>query len=167
MEIKPVNAPARYSFTLSEITRIKINDYLPDKLSNLGWNEAIKEINRHKQILLQARIWSPYPIQGYCIGAAQAPSLSNTLSGNDAFISSLFQDNINEWSKIRVRLFLFPLLNSKNQSQAVAQLIIETLPEAKYGEFSAWVDALKEDELSAENIRDIMKVLESNKSTDL
>jgi len=155
MEIKPVNAPAKYSFIFSEISEIKIADYLPDELKNLGWCEALNEINRHWQIISKAKIWSPYPIQSYAVGAAQAPSLSNVLSGNDSFISSLLQDDINEWSKVRVRYYLFPLLNSQNQSQAVAQLICETLPNKKIGELTVWIDALQKDELSPQNISDI------------
>lgn len=153
MEIKPVNASSNYSFSLSEITKIKIEDYLPDELKDLGWDEALKEINRHWQIISEARIWSPFPIQAYCVGAAEAPSLTNSLSKSS--VSSLLQDNINEWLKISVRYFLFPLRDSKYQQQSVAQLICETLPDAKIGELSAWIDALQDDELNSDNIRDI------------
>lgn len=161
-EIKPINGPAKYSYRFKDFTEISLINWPPAEFKKFGWNEAQKEIKRHWRIISNSKIWSPYPIQAYCIGSSEAPGLINALSGNDNIISSLLQQDINEYLKVKVRYFLFPLANSQYQHQAVAQLICETMPDAKTGEFNAWIDALQKNELSPENVNDINISLERN-----
>jgi hypothetical protein len=54
---------------------------------------------------------------------------------------------------------LFPLKTSKEQRQAVAQVIFETEMGAEVGSVEAWVDALREEELGPDNLRDISAAL--------
>jgi hypothetical protein len=54
---------------------------------------------------------------------------------------------------------LFPLRTSKEQRQAVAQVIFETEMGAEIGDVRAWVDALREEELGPDNLRDISTAL--------
>jgi hypothetical protein len=54
---------------------------------------------------------------------------------------------------------LFPLRTSKEQRQAVAQVIFETEMGAEVGDVRAWVDALREEELGPDNLRDISTAL--------
>jgi len=114
-------------------------------------------MRRHWELLSSIPIWCPYPIQAYCLGAAQAPSLINALSESASSISSMVQDSMNEYFKIHVRYFLFPLKDSLYQDQAVAQLICETLPDSQAGKVKAWVDALSPNELAESNWQDIRK----------
>lgn len=161
-EILPINGKSVYSFYLINLQKVTLQDWPPPEFKKLGWNEAQQEVNRHWDILSKTKIWSPYPIRGYCIGSSEAPGLINSLSGTDSIISSILQQDINEYLKVKVRYFLFPIVDSLYQHHAVAQLICETMPDAKIGELDAWIDALREDELSPENVRSINLALKGD-----
>jgi len=151
----PINGEPNYSFTLKDLHLVKLDNWPPNEFKSLDWNEAKEEINRHWGLLSKATIFSPYPIQGYCLGSAQAPMLVNALSEGDSLISSILQENLDDYFKIKIRYFLFPLKNSKFQEQAVAQVVCDTMPDAERGGVSVWVDALRENELQEINILDI------------
>lgn len=150
-EIRPINAESRFGFCLQDLTEVRLQDWPPPDFLRLGWNEALKEMNRHWPVLSKALIWSPYPIHGFCVGSAESPSQINALSDAGDTISSLLQFDINEYLKVSVRYFLFPLSDAKFQHQAIAQLICETNVESEIGNINAWVDALTEEELSELN----------------
>jgi hypothetical protein len=154
-KILPVNGKPLYTFSLKNLHKITLTDWPPSDYKLLGWEEAQEEMNKHWDVLSNVNIWAPYPIQAYTIGSSQAPMLINALSKREHQISSLVQQNLNEYLTIEIRYFLFPLKNSRHQSQAVAQLICETLPDANKGDVNAWVDALRENELQDENIKEI------------
>jgi len=129
-----------------------------------GWKQAIAEIQRHWNHLASKKIWSPYPITAYCVGDASAPVPISSLSSEErSILETLGTIKNNEYieKKVRVRYFLFPLRTSKEQRQAVAQVIFETEMGAEVGNnVRAWVDALREEELGPDNQRDISTALD-------
>lgn len=152
-DITPVNGPSRYSFMLSELSEIHLQDWPPPQAQEMfGWKQAIAEMQRHWSILASKRIWSPYPIAAYCVGDASAPVPSSSLSSEEQAVLALLEDSE---EKVRVRYFLFPLKTSKEQRQAVAQVIFETEMGAEVSNVKAWVDALREEELGPDTLRDI------------
>jgi len=162
-DITPVNGPSRYSFMLSELSEIYLQDWPPPQAEEMfGWEQAIAKIQRHWSILASKKIWSPYPISAYCVGDASAPVPSSSLSSEEQAVLELLrdsQDTEDSEEKVRVRYFLFPLRTSKEQPQAVAQVIFETEIGAEVGNVRAWVDALREEELGTDNLRDISTAL--------
>ncbi len=60
---------------------------------------------------------------------------------------------------VNVRYFLFPVKKPAHQGHAVAQVICQTKLGAQAGNFKVWVDALRENELSYENIQHIKLAL--------
>ncbi|MBA4313155.1 MAG: hypothetical protein C0417_11060 [Chlorobiaceae bacterium] len=157
--IRPINGESKFSFSLKNLRLITLQDWPPYDPTPVGWYQAEKEMNKHWDLLSSIPIWCPYPVQAYCVGAAQAPSLVDALSRSGGVISSLLQDSIDEYLKVHVRYFLFPLAEPMYQDQAVGQLICETLPDSERGEVRAWVDALHPNELSETNRRDIKNAL--------
>ena len=57
--------------------------------------------------------------------------------------------------KVKAYFLLFPRKNPTHSWQAVAQLIFEASIYAKDGHVRLWVDSLREEELSDENLTDI------------
>lgn len=114
-------------------------------------------MNKHWQQLSQTLIWCPYPITGYMLWNSKAPSLANALSSQK--VSQVVQATMRDYLKVTQRHMLFPTRNVTEQGQAVAQLICETLPDAAAGQVTAWVDALRVDELSEINRKDIQIAL--------
>lgn len=158
-DIRPVNGPARFSFLFSELSHISLPDWPPSGGSQFGWDNAVNEIKRHWPIISSKKIWSPYPILSYCIGAAEGPVDISKLSEIERIVRQTLHDDKGDDRKVHVRYFLFPLNNPDSQAQAVAQVICETIPGAPAGNIRAWVDALRENELSGENIADIKRAL--------
>jgi hypothetical protein len=122
-DITPVNGPSRYSFMLSELSEIHLQNWplLPQAEEMFGWKQAIAEIQRHWSILASKKIWSPYPISAYCLGDASAPVPISSLSSEERTALEalgIIQNNEYIEEKVRVRYFLFPLKTSKEQRQA-------------------------------------------------
>ncbi|MBU1707663.1 hypothetical protein KKB28_07090, partial [bacterium] len=102
------------------------------------WDRAKREADSHLSKLLSLKIWSPYPILSYCLGAAETMD-----------------------TKIHIRYFLFPLSSPTEQEHAVAQVIFETEIGASPGDIERiWVDALRENELSHDNVRHIRQAID-------
>lgn len=160
-EILPINGPSKFSFKFADLPEISLLDWPPSDAKLFGWDEAKKEIRRHWDFLSSIPIWSPYPILSYCLGSADAPSLVWDSIKEDEISRKIFEMYEERKNIVHVRYFLFPLKNPKYQNQAVAQVICETKPKSEPGDFTAWVDALREEELQPENIRDINTALKN------
>lgn len=130
-DVLPMNGPARYVFRLADLKEAPLSDW---RLNIATATEM--EIRRHWPLLSTKRVWSPYLIHSYCIGAAQ-----------------------HEGTYLFVRYFLFPSSQPFVQNQAVAQLICNVEPGPHSTNIKLWVDALRENELSNDNIEDIRAAL--------
>jgi len=135
-DIVPVNGNSKFHFNFNDIHNVEI-EYQP--LSEamkgaIGWDNAIRELSRHIEFISLKQIWCPYPVFSFCIGAGETTDVS-----------------------FHVRFFLFPVHKPQYQNQAIAQVIFEAKYAAKSENISSWVDALHEDELSPENIHEIIK----------
>jgi hypothetical protein len=158
-DIRPVNGPARFCFLLSQVSPILLPDWPPSGAGKFGWDNALNEIKRHWPIISLKNIWSPYPILSYCVGAAEGPVDISKLSEIERIVMQTLHDYKDDDRKVHVRYFLFPHSNPDSQAQAIAQVICETIPGAPAGHVKIWVDALRENELSGENVADIKNAL--------
>ena len=98
---------------------------------------AEQEIRRYWSFLSARRIWSPYPIRSYCLAGASH-------RGNE----------------LLARYFLFPVERPTVQNQAVAQLVCKFIPNGESVTVDLLVDALRENELTSENVSDIRSALQ-------
>lgn len=154
-DVLPVNGSARFKFTFDMLSHISLPNWPPEGAARFGWNEATAEIKRHWPNISSKNIWAPYPILSYCVGAAEGPVDVSNLSEIERTIRKTLHDGKNHDSKIHVRFFLFPAADPVCQDQAIAQVIVETITGATQGDVRMWVDALRENELSGDNISDI------------
>lgn len=134
----PIHGPAKFSFTLSELRAVTLSDWPHFAMATDGpearrfmdeakrnWDQAEGEARRHWSVVQAITAWSPYPSRSYCLGAAEVVG-----------------------EMIRMRHRAGPC--------GVAQLIYEARVGAASGGIQrAWVDPLREDELSDENRRHI------------
>jgi hypothetical protein len=151
-DVFPINGPRNYSFTLSSILLLTSPAFV-DILNEYAWEAALSEMGRHQGIKT-ARIWSPWPILSYCVGEADAPIPEEKMSPLERAIRQIPGDKL-EIAKATVRFFLFPCIQPEYQDQAVAQLVCELPIGASFSAVRMWVDALREEELTEENISDI------------
>lgn len=158
-DVVPINGSAKFSFNLASLPFIDLPDWPPGNFNGFGWSEAVIEIRRHRSIIASKRIWSPHPILSYCLWSAEGPVPTEELSPMERSIREALKKEDDDGSKISIRYFLFPHKKPAEQSQAVAQVICETKLGAAAGDVRMWVDALREEELSEENIADIKAAL--------
>jgi|GEM_PF-4326098 len=158
-DIKPINGDSKYSFKLSQFPEVQLSDWPTLDAKEFGWDAAKKEIARHWDILSGMSIWSPYPTLSYSLGGADAPFLVWDELIKNEINRKIVEMDIERNSKVHIRYFLFPIKNPEYQDQAVAQVMIEMMPNAAPGDFKAWVDALGNDELSPENFTDIRNAI--------
>lgn len=147
-EIKPTNGPAKFSFALSYLPTAVLRDRQPFSLigdrpevrglmeeAQRSWDQAAREAERHWDALARMQGWSPYPTRCFCLGAAEMNE---------------------DGRQIRVRYFLFATDAPADQGDAIAQVAYEAKVGAMPGEFErVWIDALREDELSDDNRRQV------------
>lgn len=137
-EAKPVNGPSKFSFALSTINEASLSDWPPEEIRNhpkllFHQRGAMHEIQRHLPQILKTVIWTPYPVKSF------------TLKGSS-------QNGQN----IEIAYFLFPTKHPVEQADAIAQVIFRVRLGAIAGEIEqCWVDALRPEELSEYNIRQI------------
>jgi len=155
-DVMPINGPAKFSFTFSNSSLVSLLDWPPVHINEFEWKSGLKEIERHWSILQTKTIWSPWPILSFCVGSVEAPLPDEHLSPTQRIARQVIMERDGGGSEnIKVRFFLFPHDKPTYQSQAVAQVICETKVGANIGDLKMWVDALREEELSDENLQDI------------
>ncbi len=140
-----IKGPANYSFTFSDLNKVKLPGWPPafttnPKLKEI-WDKADEEAQRHKKTILSLRIWSPYPILSYCLG--------------DAIIHG---------ERLQLCYFLFPSESPRKLTHAVAQVIFEIPLDTSSGHIErCWMDTLREHELSEDNKKHIRQFLDMHK----
>jgi hypothetical protein len=133
-DVVPINGAANYNVRLVELQQARLPDWPPN--ANMITEDAESEIRRYWNFVAARRIWSPYPILSYCLGAA-------TYRGGE----------------LLARYFLFPVRDPSVQNQAIAQLVCKLKEIDGSTNVNLLVDALREDELSTENLEDIRNAL--------
>lgn len=135
--IVPINGPSNYCFKLEELDSVKLTDWPPHGAEIES--RVVMELSRHWPDLSSKVVWVSYPIFSYCLGWAEE------------------RDGL-----IRGQYFLFPMTSAKYQGQALAQVMCEINIGAPPGEFKAWVDALRENELDEHNRRELKDAIENH-----
>ena len=135
VEIQPISGPVRHRFRLDDLHRAQLSDWPPEAIRNDSErnrlrHEAEQAAAHYQTRLSAALIASPYPARSHCLGAADMDA-----------------------SELRLSLLLFPVLWPVSQNQAVAQAVFRI--DRGSGEIRGWVDALRPQELSDENRREI------------
>lgn len=153
-DIKPINGPAKYSFSFADLSEVKLPGWPPPEHNPHQWSAAKTEFNRHWGTVKEKRIWSPYPILSYCLGTASAPVPDEHLTPTQRIARSVINER-DGGEKVSVCYFVFPARAPEAQFQAIAQVVCETKPGAAPGDVRMWVDALGEEELEPEHHRDM------------
>jgi hypothetical protein len=162
-DILPINGPARFSFNLVNLAFVTLPDWPPDQVNRHGWETGLHDFRRHWPALKAATIWAPWPILSYCVGSVEAPVPNEALSPTQRMAREFLAEQYGrEPGKLELRFFLFPTSSPKYQSQAVAQLCCESKVGAPVGDVRMWIDALREDELSDENVQEIRSATSKN-----
>jgi hypothetical protein len=134
-ELEPLSGAAKHRFRLDDLHRVELSDWPPPAVRNdpersRSWREAEQVAQQYQTAIHLAAIASPYPARSHCLGAAAA-----------------------DHAQLRLSFLLFPVLWPVSQNQAVAQAIFRI--DRVSGEVRGWVDALRPQELSEENRREI------------
>lgn len=148
-DVLPCNGPRRYPVRLGDVRRIrpKWPGYVPpevycrdDPLFHFAEKMLASSADSAYPDPVRLLVWSPYPTCSYCFG----------------------HFGLHTAGKPWARYWLFPTPEPTQQNHAVAQLIIEFSQTAKGDtEFRCWVDALRENELTEENRKQIAEALEN------
>ncbi len=135
VELQPLSGLAKHCFRLDDLHRVELTDWPPPAVRNdpersRSWREAEQIAEQYRATIRVATIASPYPARSHCLGAAGADP-----------------------SQVQLSYLLFPVLWPVSQNQAVAQAIFRI--DRVTGAVLGWVDALRPQELSEENRREI------------
>lgn len=159
-DVVPINGSKTFSFTLSALIKISHPEWI-EIINQYQWKQGLSEIGRHWDYIEKKRIWSPWPAISYCIGDVEIPIPEDKMSPTEKMVHEiLMQGRPLDLAKAVVRFFLFPVEKPKSQSESVAQLICESPIGSEHWGLRMWVDALRPEELSDENIIDIQRVKE-------
>jgi len=134
-ELQPLSGESQYRFRLDELHGASLSDWPPAAIRNDPERrrlrqEAEQAMQAHAARLRSVVIASPYPARSYCLGAADVDA-----------------------SELRLSFLLFPVVWPVSQNQAVAQAVFRV--DGLTGTIHGWVDALRSQELSEENRREI------------
>ena len=135
VELNPLTGAARHRFQLDHLHRAQLPDWPPAAIRMDPERSRLRQEAEHDAAPYEARvnaatIGAPYPARSYCVGAADADA-----------------------SELRLSFLLFPVVWPVSQNQAVAQAVFRI--DRMTGEIRGWVDALRPQELSDENRREI------------
>jgi len=134
-ELHPLSGTPQHRFRLDDLHRAQLSDWPPAAIRNdpersSRRQEAEQGAELYRTRICEALILSPYPARSYCLGTAEADA-----------------------SELRLSFLLFPVVWPMSQNQAVAQAVFRV--DRITGELRGWVDALRPQELSEENRREI------------
>jgi len=135
VELQPLSGTAQHRFQLDHLHRTQLPDWPPAAIRTDPERRRLRQEAEHDAAPYEARvnaatIGAPYPARSYCLGAADADA-----------------------SELRLSFLLFPVVWPASQNQAVAQAVFRI--DRVTGEIRGWVDALRPQELSDENRREI------------
>jgi hypothetical protein len=135
VELQPLSGTAHHHFQLDHLHRAQLPDWPPAVIRTDPERIRLRQEAEQDAALYEARvnaasIGAPYPARSYCLGAADADA-----------------------SELRLSFLLFPVVWPVSQNQAVAQAVFRI--DRITGEIRGWVDALRSQELSDENRREI------------
>ena len=135
VELQPLSGAAQHRFQLDHLHRAQLPDWPPAVIRTDPERSRLRQEAEHDAALYEARvnaatIAAPYPARSFCLGAADADA-----------------------SELRLSFLLFPVVWPVSQNQAVAQAVFRI--DRITGEIRGWVDALRSQELSEENRREI------------
>ena len=135
VELQPLSGTAQHRFQLDHLHRAQPPDWPPAAIRMDAERSRLRQEAEHDAAPYEARvnaatIGAPYPARSYCLGAADADA-----------------------SELRLSFLLFPVVWPVSQNQAVAQAVFRI--DRITGEIRGWVDALRPQELSDENRREI------------
>ena len=135
IELQPLSGAVQHRFQLDHLHRAQLPDWPPAVIRTDQERSRLREAVEHDAAPYAARvhavtIGAPYPARSYCLGAADADA-----------------------SELRLSFLLFPVVWPVSQNQAVAQAVFRI--DRLTGEIRGWVDALRPQELSDENRREI------------
>lgn len=130
----PLEGTARFQCRLQDLHSARLPDWPPpavrdDADRNGRWRAAEEHGEPHRGVITAATVWSPYPSRSYCLGSAD-------VEGDTCYL----------------RFLLFPVTWVVSQNQAVAQAVFAL---DRAGGVRGWVDALRPQELTEENRREI------------
>ncbi len=134
-ELSPLSGAPRHRFRLDSLHLAQLPEWPPAAIRNDPErsgrrHEAEQGAEPYATCIRQALVLSPYPARSYCLGTADADA-----------------------SELRLSFLLFPVVWPMSQNQAVAQALFRV--DRLTGELHGWVDALRPQELSEENRREI------------
>lgn len=134
-ELLPLSGVARHRFRIDDLHQAQLPDWPPaairdDPERSRSRSEAEQAAEPYRARVREAVIVSPYPARAHCLGAADA-----------------------DVSEVRLSFLLFPVVWPVSQNQAVAQAVFRI--DRVTGALRGWVDALRTQELSEENRREI------------
>jgi hypothetical protein len=137
IEIQPLSGDRRYRFRLDDLHPAQLPDWPPAAIRDdprrlQAWHEAEAAAQPYRSVIYTASIWSPYPVRSQCLSAASTDPV-----------------------QIQLRYLLFPVPWPVSQNQAVAQAVF--LIDRGSGTVRGWLDALRAQELSEENRREILE----------
>ena len=159
-DVVPINGKSTFSFNLANLAFVSLSDWPPPTFNPSQWKAGLNEFERHLKLVNFVKIWSPWPILSFCVGDVEAPISDELLTPVQRIAKQVIAERDGSSSdKLKVRFFLFPSAEPEYQSQAVAQLCCDTTVGASEGKVKMWVDALRDDELSEENMRDIQSAI--------
>jgi hypothetical protein len=135
VELQPLSGTPRHHFRLDDLHQAQLPDWPPAAIRNDPEQSRARQEAERSAELYESRvraviIASPYPARSHCLGAADADA-----------------------SALRLSFLLFPVLWPVSQNQAVAQAVFRI--DRISGTIHGWVDALRPQELSDENRREI------------
>jgi hypothetical protein len=134
-ELYPLSGTPRHRFRLDDLHLVQLSDWPPAVVRNdpersSRRQEVEQGAEPYRTRIREALILSPYPARSYCLGTADT-----------------------EASELCLSFLLFPVVWPMSQNQAVAQAVFRVDPVT--GDLRGWVDALRPQELSEENRREI------------
>lgn len=135
VELRPLSGTAQHRFQLDHLHRTQLPDWPTAAIRTDPERSRLRQEAEHAAVPYEARvnaatIGAPYPARSYCLGAADCDA-----------------------SELRLSFLLFPVVWPVSQNQAVAQAVFRI--DRITGEIRGWVDALRPQELSDENRREI------------
>jgi len=137
IEIQPLSGDRRHRFRLDDLHPAQLPDWPPAAIRDdprrlQAWHDAEAAAQPYRSVIHAASIWSPYPVRSQCLSAASTDPV-----------------------QIQLRYLLFPVPWPVSQNQAVAQAVF--LIDRDSGTVRGWLDALRVQELSEENRREILE----------
>jgi type II secretory pathway pseudopilin PulG len=134
-ELLPLSGVARHHFRIDDLHQAQLSDWPPAAIRNdpersRSRYEAEQAAEPYRVRMREAVIVSPYPARAHCLGAADADA-----------------------TELRFSFLLFPVVWPVSQNQAVAQAVFRI--DRVTGTLRGWVDALRPQELSEDNRREI------------